>query len=331
MESVLGDIRSIWPFGKCADNISGDKGFILFAFACKADYTADNRRAFLDKMLARGWQLRREDYHIDKNSATYFYKFQVDLDHDAYFKLFFRDPVVIWPLHENNRPRIIILINDVQSPDEIQKWAELKLPLTLSVSMLSEQRDEIIKTARKLNYDTWLFLPDSVQIEEAPQKQLKMQTEEQNEEIQSTENQVQPSISLNTLTRILQKKPDQYFPYTGLTISATNPIIKNIERLRMLFKLMKREGLKKFIGPSTPEIVDTAKVLDLNSANQTYFLGEEKIMNETAWQNAYENSKNNGYSVIILDSRNLEARNFLLQMIQETVNFVDYTTLEHVY
>ena len=334
MESILGDVRSIWPSGKCADNISGEKEFILFAFACKADFTADNRKAFLDKMIARGWQLRREDYHIDKNSASYFYKFQVDLDHDIYFKLFFRDPVVIWPLHENNRPKIVIILNDVQKTEDIQKWMELKLPFTVSVSMLSDQRDNVIEAARKLSYDTWLFIPDSVEFKDPNEKSINESKNNSQEDTEKeTQNPVvsQSSENLETLTEILSKKQDQYFPYSGITISSTNLHIKNIERLRTLFKIMKKEGLKKFVGPSSPEIIDTSKVLDIYSPANTYYLGLGKTINETAWQNAYENAKNNGYSVIILDARNNDARNFLLQMIQQTISFIDYTNLEHVY
>jgi len=340
---VLADVKSIWPFGKCAENIVGDKKFVLFSFACKDNFTAFDRRTFLNKMTDRGWQLRREDYHIDKNNAAYFYKFQVDLDHDVYIKLFFRDPLIVWPLHENVRPKIIVFLNDVREPDEIQKWTELKLPLTVSVSLSSQKRDTILETSRKMNFDTWLFLPDSLALDTAAvtepgesgntagQVQDSTKVGDAQNEVSKDSAVSLPVLNLHSLVEVLHGYPDQQFPFSGLSLSGTNPNVKHIERLRSLFKLMKKEGLKRFVAPVTPEITDTAKILDLVSAGHTYYLGQQGAINEAAWHNAYENSKSNGYSVIILDARNIEARNFLLKMIQETISFVDYTTLEHVY
>jgi len=342
---LLGEIRMIWPYGNCADNITINKNHTLLVFACKADYSADNRKIFLDKILANGWQLRREDYHIDKNSAAYFYKFQANIDHDVYIKLFFRDPSIIWPLHENTRPKIFILLNDVQSADEMRMWTELKLPLTLSVSATSGERDAIIELAQKFSFDTWLFLPDSFRIEDPKEnhnggeisKEQEQTTEDGSNEDNVIENQTsfaedpQPdSINLQTLTEILKEKPDPKFPYSGISISDTNPYIKNIEKLRTLFTLMKKEGLKKFIGPAIPEITDTARIKEMVTPNQTYYLGSSKNNNETAWRDAYENSKINGYSVIVLDARNIDARNFLLKMIQETISFIDYSKMDHI-
>ena len=335
-EKILADIRLIWPDGKCADHFSGDKNYMLVSFACSSNYTADNRKSFLDAMLGRGWKLTRENYHIDRNSASYYYKFQVDLEHDIYFKLFFRDPDVVWPLHENERPQIMILLNDVQSLDELKLWEEVKLPLTISVSLLTADRDVIIKKARELNYDIWLYIPDFIEEWELTKKNTEKQPEtgkasEGNAVPQANaEGKVNEDAGTNkAVSEILKKNPEHDFPYSGLSISGTNPVSTNIESLRALFKTMKKEGLKKFAGPRNREIQDTAQILRIENVNQTYYMNSGKDLFESTWQSAYENSKLNKYSLIILDVRDIEARSYLLKMVSETVSFIDFTTIGH--
>lgn len=319
---VSEDLRKIWPSGKCADNIIGNKSYVLLTVACKANYTSDNRKEFLDQMLGRGWKLIREDYHIDKNNANYFYKFQVDLDHNVFIKLFFKDPSIIWPLHENERPKIRILLNDVQSLQDIEFWAKIKLPLSISISMAASEREQIVESAKKLNYDIWLFLPDMMNSSPVDEPVL------ENQEVSSEKNPPPPELP-EALSDILKKNPDQNFPYSGLSIASTNPHIKDIQILRNIFTAMKKEGLRKFAGPTTLEIQDTARILEIASVDHTFYLGLTENINETVWQDALANAKENGSSVIILDAKNIDARSFLLKMIQDTINFVDYTTMEH--
>ncbi|MDH4200718.1 MAG: hypothetical protein OEV66_10100 [Spirochaetia bacterium] len=315
IEKIIEDLKTIWPDGKCAENISGDKRYILTSLACKADYSAQNRDAFLDYMVKMNWKIRKERYQIDKDNASYFYKFETRESKNIYVKLFFRDPRIIWPLHENKRPQISLVINNVASAGQLEIWEKIKLPWTVSLSLDSQDINGLSEKCRKSGFDTWIYLPDASSGDDS-----------------GNDNETAKKLleNLNRIAGSPEKNPEQIFHYSGLTVASSFTYLKKVDILRQIFASMRGAGLKMVMAPNSLEVADTAKIQEIKFI-AAYYLGSMADQNNLVWHEAYENAKQTGHSVIILNAADEAARSFLLGKLQASMNYIEFTDVSHLW
>jgi hypothetical protein len=294
---LVKEIRRIWPNGNCAENLSGNKKFIIVSLACSGDYTSKNRNIFLKTVLGKGWNVEKETYRIDPNSAGYFYKFSNNKNKYFYVKLFFRNPLIVWPVHENHRPKIAILVNNVKDVSNLDFWETIKLPLSVSINIEDEKSGQSIKRAEELNYDKVIFFP------------------------------IEEEKSIEAYLMGLKSYPEENFPFSALTILPGTRIIKETKLARELINNMKLFGVNKIISPNSLEITDTAKVLDIKILTSVYYLGINYEANKTSWNDAYNHAKKNGYSIVVINADDQDSRSFLISNISESMKFIDFVKI----
>ena len=126
---------------------------------------------------------------------------------------------------------------------------------------------------------------------------------------------------------LLANYPDEDFPFSGLCISENSKISQETRLVRILIESMKSFGLNMLVSAPTLEIKDTAKILGVNSDTNTYYLSKDYEKNKTIWSDALNHAKESGSSIILLDAKDDDSRNFLLANVSETIDFVDFVKL----
>lgn len=329
--NLMQELREIWPNGKCANHISGNSRFVLVTWACKDSYSASNRQAFLKLMESKGWKLKKETYRLDRNNAGYFYKFEVNYKRNIYFRLFFRQPAVVWPIHENKRPQFILVINNIITSADLDTWSKVKIPITFSLSMQAINLKSLTETAQKSKRDIWISFSgfNNPLQEKKPGLQSEAKSETKNEIKNDINKEQAGQNSLLQLETLIKDSPEQNFPFSGLTIAADASGIKEVEALRELFTVLKKGGIRKVISPYTLEVKDTAKIFEIEAFTNSYYLQSSDEKNERIWKEAFENARSSGYSIIIIDAHNPDSRRFIFKKLEQNGSFEDFTNLSN--
>ncbi|MCS6985296.1 MAG: divergent polysaccharide deacetylase family protein [Leptospiraceae bacterium] len=306
LPQVANDLLKIWPERQCAYYIGLERGYPMLSMACRGNYSASERRLFLDTLYRHGFFLQEESYKLFPGSGTYLYKTEHSLfaDKPIFIKLFLRQSRFLYPQMPVTSPQIALVVLDLYREEDLANWQSLGIPLTYAITPLRQESALLRQKIESYGQDVWL--------------NLRLEPEK-----------LQPSHGkvvtvADVLDQALLEKLSQDLKnslgdkVTGATYTYGSAFAKNVFAIRSLLSMLRDLSVEYFLNTASfPGFLDTARIMSFRSYQADVMINNKARDLRKDFERAKSIAKKNGYAIVVVEAANKNFFHFLKELLKK--------------
>ncbi len=305
LQTVADNLLQVWPEKACAYHISQDTGYPLVSIACRGNFSATERRNFLDILYKNGYLLKNETYKLRDSSGTYLYKTSNGTisEDPIFFKVYVREATALYPQMPVTVPQIAIVVNELATEKELADWQSLGVPLTYSLAPFRNETAELRNRINEYGQEAWVTLRlEPLRSKPSDGKVLTLAEALNADEIENFANELNKSLGGEV---------------KGFTYLLGSAFVKNIYALRALMSKLREAQITLFLEPGHERnAIETARIMSFHSfQNNAHFSGKAQQLQQQ-WSRILQIAAKNGYAIITVNANDQSAQIFLRNTIR---------------
>ena len=303
-EDMLNEITAIWPANACGHFSTVENNIPLYSIACSGDYTAKERKAFLDVIFKEGYQLRNENWKHGNRSGYYVYRTERarGTGDFAFFKLFFRDSRWLYPNVPGDGAQLLLYVREVTDIESLMAWQSLGVPIVFGLNIFNDNSPALAEKITEYGQAYLLSFP--------------LEPKKANPQ-DGPYLEVETALDSQKLSELIDHRIAQYNDIRGFSYTMGSIFTENVFAMRQLLSHVRGRGIQFYFDPvSAGTAFETARLMSFQAYRSTNIIEAGLKSPKTYWDRAIAHSKKSGYSLVVLDGDAVKARDYIATQLR---------------